>query len=191
MMKAKELGFGVEKTTEELKPLLKTLKERENQGYSFEAADASFALLLAHYLKGYISSFQLISYRVIVECGEADAGMSCEASVKIKVGKQIYHEVAESSGPVGALDHALRKALKKVYPAVDAIQLCDYKVRILDSKEGTDARIHVQVDSSDGKAVWGTVGASENIIEASWEAIRDSFEYKLMLDRAQDQEGSA
>ena len=185
-MKAEELGISIEKTAEELKPLLEEIKQLEHQGYSFEAADGSFALLLSRYLKGHKPSFELISYRVIVEYDETHGEIVSEATVKIKVDGSIHHEVVEGNGPVAALDHALRKALKKSYPSIDTVKLCDYKVRILDSKEGTDARIRVQVDSTDGKNLWATVGASENIIEASWEALRDSVEYKLMHHQSED-----
>ena len=179
ILKAKELGIALDKDNDALKPLLEEMKEREFRGYEFEAADASFELLLAKWLDARQDSFELLGYRVIVERDEQHNELVSEATVKLKVKGDIHHEVAEASGPVGALDHALRKALQKAYPEIEEIQLCDFKVRILDSGEGADARIRVQVDSTDGKNYWGTIGASDNIIEASWEALKDSVEYKL------------
>jgi len=102
--------------------------------------------------------------------------------VELKVDDEIHKSVAEATGPVGALDHALRKALAKSYPSINDVVLKDYKVRILDTGKGADARILVQIESSDGKEFWGTVGASDNIIEASWEALKDSVEYKLQRE---------
>ena len=180
IMKAKEIGIHLDKDNAALKPLLEELKQREFRGHEFEAADASFELLLAKWLKAQEAFFELLSYRVIVERDERHDELVSEATVKLKVKGEIHHEVAEASGPVGALDHALRKALKKAYPQIDTIRLCDFKVRILDSGQGADARIRVQVDSTDGQHYWGTVGASDNIIEASWEALQDSVEYKLL-----------
>ena len=125
----------------------------------------------------------MISYRVIVERDETENKLISEATVKIKIKNEIHHVVAESHGPVGALDRALRQALEKDFPEIKDISLSDFKVRILDSAEGTDARIRVQIESSDSKEIWGTVGASDNIIEASWEALKDSVEYKILRDK--------
>jgi 2-isopropylmalate synthase len=105
-----------------------------------------------------------------------------EATVKIKVGDEVHHTVAEATGPVGALDDALRKAIAPVFPEIAEVELIDFKVRILDSQHGADAIIRVQIESTDGKEIWGTVGASDNIIEAAWEALVDSVEYKILLE---------
>lgn len=179
VMKAKEMGFDLEEKSEELKTFLEELKRLEFKGYAFEAADASFELLLKRWHGAKKVFFDLISYCVSVECIEGEGKLTSKAIVKLKINNTIHQEEAESNGPVGALDHALRKALDKAYPAIKSVELRDFKVRILDNGEGTDSRILVQIDSTDGKAIWGTVGASDNIIEASWEALRDSVEYKL------------
>lgn len=178
MIKAKELGFHFDPRSAELKRFLEKLKDLEFNGYEYEAADASFKLLIRKFLKQKKDYFDLLSYWVIVK--RENKSLISEAVVKLQVNGKIHHTVAEASGPVGALDHALRKALEKAYPVIKEINLTDFKVRILDSGEGTDAIIRVQIESTDGKEVWGTVGASDNIIEASWEALKDSVEYKLL-----------
>ncbi len=179
LMKAHEIGVKMEEKEESLKAFLEELKRLEFQGYEYEAADASFKLLLSKCLKENKEYFELIGYRVIVERDEIRKEMVSEATVKLKVGGELRHEVAEATGPVGALDHALRKALIKAYPEIDEVSLSDFKVRILDSGLGADARIRVIIETTDGEEIWGTVGASDNIIEASWEALKDSVEYKL------------
>jgi 2-isopropylmalate synthase len=182
MMKAKELGVHLDEKGEEMKTMLDELKELEYRGYEYEAADGSFKLLLSRWLKQQEESFKLEGYRVIVEKRGADETIISEATVKLRVNGEPVHTVAECSGPVGALDKALRLALEKAYPAIRDIELRDFKVRILESKSGANARIRVLIESSDGKEIWGTVGVSDNIIEASWEALRDSMEYKLRHD---------
>jgi 2-isopropylmalate synthase len=121
--------------------------------------------------------FEVEGYRVIVERRGAD--LLAEASVKLKVNGQSYHTVSECTGPVGALDKALRLALEPVYPQLKTTVLKDFKVRILDSKAGSNARTRVLIETGDEHALWGTVGVSDNVIDASWEAIRDSMDYKL------------
>ncbi len=182
MMKAQEIGVSLDPKSSDLKGFLGELKKLEYRGYEFEAADASFNLLLRRWLKKQKLPFELIGYRVIVERDEEENKLISEATVKIKVDGKTLHTVAESHGPVGALDHALRQALENAYKGIKDVNLTDFKVRILDSGEGTEARIRVQIESTDGKEIWGTVGASDNIIEASWEALRDSVEYKILLD---------
>ena len=179
MMKAKEIGIEVDSRSTEMKTFLEELKKLEFKGYEYEAADASFKLLLSRWLKGKETFFDLIRYRVIVERDKHNGEIISEASVKLNVGENVYHTVAEKSGPIGALDQALRKALERDYPQIKDVELIDYKVRILDGGDGTDSIIRVQVDSTDGTNIWGTVGASDNIIQASWEALRDSIDYKL------------
>jgi len=180
-MKAKELGFDLDEKSPALKGLIDELKELEFRGYEFEAADASLKLLLAKWLGKRKTFFELEGYRVIVERRGVDGSVVAEASVKLKVNGQSFHTVSESTGPVGALDKALRLALEGVYPVLRTTSLADYKVRILDSRQSTGARTRVLIESTDGHGLWGTVGVSDNIIDASWEALRESVEYKLML----------
>jgi 2-isopropylmalate synthase len=183
MMKAKELGIHLDEKGEEMKAMLEDLKGLEYRGYEYEAADASFKLLLSKWLKQQHECFELEGYRVIVEKRGLKDGLISEATVKLRVNGESVHTVAECSGPVGALDKALRLALEKAFPVIRDIELRDFKVRILESKSGANARIRVLIESSDGKEIWGTVGVSDNIIEASWEALRDSVEYKLLQEK--------
>lgn len=180
MMKAKELGLHLDEKSEEMKVMLEDLKTLEYRGYEYEAADASFKLLLSKWLKQRHEFFELEGYRVIVEKRGADDRLVSEATVKLRVGEESVHTVAEGNGPVGALDKALRLALESFYPEIKSVTLRDFKVRILESKDGASARTRVLIESSDGHEIWGTVGVSDNIIEASWEALRDSVEYKLL-----------
>ena len=179
MMKARELGLDIDEQSSKLKDFLQELKVLEFKGYEFEAADASFRLLVERFLKARPPLFDLIGYRVIIEHRANEAGLISEATVKININGNIRHTVAESHGPVGALDLALRRALEKDYPVIREVQLVDYKVRILEGADGAQSKIRVQMESTDGKADWGTVGASDNIIEASWVALQDSMEYKI------------
>lgn len=178
MMKAREMGLELDEKSPAMKDFLSELKELEFRGYEFEAADASFKLLIERFLKGREPLFELIDYRVIVE-HRGEAGLLSEATVKINVHGNIRHTVAESHGPVGALDLALRRALESDYPVIRDVQLVDYKVRILEGADGAQSKIRVQMESTDGTATWGTVGASDNIVEASWAALKDSVEYKI------------
>ncbi len=183
MMKAREMGVDLEARAPELKDFLEELKGLEFRGYEYESADASFKLLLDKYLHGRHDRIELGGYRTMVsEETAAVRDLISEATVKIAVNGVESHTVAEARGPVGALDHALRKALMDTYPFVESMRLVDFKVRILDSNDGADARIRVHVESSDGHRSWGTVGASDNIIEASWEALKDAYEYKILLE---------
>lgn len=179
LMKAKELGVSLEKREGELKSFLEELKGLEYRGYEYEAADASFELLIDKWLEKKQEFFELVSYRVITEHREGSNRLVSSATVKVRVNGQLMHTVADSHGPVGALDAALRKALEASYPEVAPIRLTDYKVRILDSGLGAEARIRVQIESTDGESIWGTVGASDNVIEASWEALKDAVEFRL------------
>ena len=178
MMKAREMGVELDETSPQMKSFIKELKELEFRGYEYEAADASFQLLVERFLKGREALFELIDYRVIVE-HRGEAGLLSEATVKINVNGNIRHTVAESHGPIGALDLALRRALENDYPVIKDLQLVDYKVRILEGADGAQSKIRVQMESTDGKETWGTVGASDNVIEASWAALQDSMEYKI------------
>jgi 2-isopropylmalate synthase len=157
------------------------VERRESDGYEYEAAEASFDLLVKQTLGLYNPAFEQLSYHVSVE-NDLEGRLWTEATVKLRVGNVIEHTVAEGRGPVDALNHALRKALKNFYPNLDTMELVDYKVRVVNSKAATAARVRVVIESRDGTDVWGTVGVSENVIEASWLALVDSLEYKLFKD---------
>jgi len=179
VVKARELGVNLEDSRVDVRQVLETIKQLESEGYQFEAAEASFELLLRRLRSDYCRPFELVDFLVIVERRHGSAILS-EATVKIKVGDQIYHTAAEGNGPVNALDAAIRKALLQFYPSLASVQLVDYKVRVLDGNEGTGAVVRVSIESGDGHSRWGTVGSSANIIEASWLALADSFEYALL-----------
>lgn len=182
LMKAQELGLNIDRNSPETKAIIEKLKELEYHGYEYESADASLRLLLDKFTDQFKPHFEFEGYRVIVEKRSPDEPTTSEATIKVNVDGEPHYTVAESSGPVGALDKALRIALAKTYPNLNDLELKDYKVRILASQSGTDAKTRVLIESSDGHELWGTVGASDNIIEASWQAIRDSVEYKLLQD---------
>ena len=155
----------------------------ENEGWQFEAAGASFDLLVDRCAGTFRPAFEKLSYNVAVESRDGAAGgvaeVTTEATVKLVVDGVQRHEVAEGDGPVNALDAALRKALAASYPAVERMHLLDYKVRVINAQEGTAAKVRVSIESTDGEHVWGTVGVSENVIEASWLALADSFHHCL------------
>jgi len=182
LLKAVELGFGRKRSTEGAREILKALKQMESKGYAFEAADASFRILVQKALREHRSFFELEGFRVVVEKRGKDEPCLSEATVKVRVNDKVEHTVAEGDGPVNALDGALRKALTRFYPAIAKVFLTDFRVRILDPEEATAATTRVLIESGDGTDTWGTVGVSENIIEASWEALVDSVEYKLFRD---------
>lgn len=182
MMKAKEIGVDLDARSPKLKKFLCELKELEFKGYEYEAADASFKLLLNRFLKGKKDDFELIGYRIMVSHQEAPGRIVSEATVQLRIGEEVHHTVAESNGPIDALDHALRKAIAPVFPEIMTVELIDYKVRILETEHGTDAITRVLIQSTDGQDTWGTVGASDNIIEATWRALVDSVEYKILLE---------
>ncbi|MBC2602293.1 citramalate synthase [Puniceicoccus vermicola] len=189
MMKAREMGVDLESRSPELKTFLEELKDLEFRGYEYESADASFKLLLDKFLHGRKDRINLKGYRAMIsEEIHSERELYSEATVKISVDGSESHTVAEARGPIGALDHALRKALSPIYPFVEEMRLVDFKVRIVDSKEGTDAKIRVQVESTDGSRSWGTVGASENIVEACWEALKDAYEFKILLEETGGEE---
>lgn len=182
LMKAQELGFDIDRDSPETKIIIEKLKELEFNGYEFESADGSLRLLLDKLTNKHKSHFEFEGYRVIVEKRSSDETPMSEATIKVKVDGEPRYVVAEDPGPVGALDKALRVALSDAFPKLKDVVLKDYKVRILDSKEGAEAKTRVLVESGDGEEIWGTVGASDNIIEASWQAIRDAIDYKILLD---------
>jgi 2-isopropylmalate synthase len=185
MLKARTLGLQLgEKSPEALK-VLEEIKHLENQGYEFEAADASFELLVRKITGGYTPFFELAEYHVSNRKDNVLNKDTSEATMKITVDGETVHEVAEGDGPVNALDAAMRKALIRFYPKLQAMRLVDYKVRIVDSAHGTAAKTRVFIESTDGDANWATVGVSQDIIEASWIALRDSFEFALMQLQSQ------
>jgi 2-isopropylmalate synthase len=164
------------------KKVLEEVQRLENEGFQFEAANASFELLVKKIMGTYKPFFELIKYNTSVE-KHASGNMFTEATVKLKVGDVIEHEVGEGNGPVDALDAALQKSLGRFYPSIRDIHLIDYKVRVVNAGAGTAARVRVVIQSRDKDSFWGTVGCSENIIEASWQALVDSVEYKLQKEQ--------
>lgn len=181
LKKAQEMSLDLGKDTEKSKKILKTLQDLEHGGYHFESAEASLELLIKRVMKKFKDFFVLEGFRVIIE-KRKNGKMSSEATIKLKVGKEIEHTAAQGDGPVNALDSAIRKALKKFYPRIGEMHLTDYKVRVLDEKQGTAARVRVLIQSQDKTDSWWTIGVSENIIDASWQALVDSVEYKLLKD---------
>jgi len=178
LSKAEEHGVEVEGA--EVVPVLNEIKELEARGFSFEAAEASVAMMLKRQEYGYKPPFELVDFFVNVEHRQG-RGIFAEAMVKVRVQGELLHTAAEGNGPVNALDLALRKALVGYYPQVAKFHLSDYKVRILDSDHGTEAITRVLIDTRNSTGRWSTVGASTNIIEASWRALADSVEYGLMV----------
>jgi 2-isopropylmalate synthase len=189
---SKTAKYAIENNKEIGIKLRDMVQDLENQGYEFEAAEASFDLLIKKALGVYRPKFERLAYRVNAETvpaspfplgeGSGVRALTTEATVKVRIGDAVQHTVAEGDGPVNAIDGALRKALQSTYPRLAEMQLVDYKVRVVNSRAGTAARVRVVIESRDHDAVWGTVGVSENIIEASWLALADSFEYKLFKD---------
>ena len=182
LWKAKEFGIDLDRETPDSRRILERLKDLEDQGFLFEGAEASFELLMEKALGRHRAWFELVAYRVIVEEQAAEGEPVAEATVRVRVKGMLEHTAAAGNGPVNALDHALRKALEEFYPSLKTMKLLDYKVRILDESAGTGAKTRVLITSGDGEETWGTVGVAENIIEASWQALVDSIEYKLRRD---------
>ena len=178
LSKAEEHGVEVESA--EVMPVLSEIKDLESRGFSFEAAEASVTIMLKRQEYGYKPPFELIDFFVNVEHRQG-RGIFAEAMVKVRVQGEVLHTAAEGNGPVNALDLALRKALSGYYPQIKNFHLSDYKVRILDSDHGTEAITRVLIDTRNTTSRWSTVGAGTNIIDASWRALADSFEYGLMV----------
>ena len=179
LSKAEEIGLDVSKIPNPV-GVLNEIKELESRGFSFEAAEASVGMMLKRTEEGYEPPYELVDFMVNVEHRQG-RGILAEATVKINVKGEVQHTAAEGNGPVDALDKAMRKALITHYPQINKFQLSDYKVRILDGVNGTQATTRVLIDTKNGTKQWSTVGASANIIEASWQALSDSFEYGLMV----------
>ncbi len=182
LWKAREYGIDLDRDTPDSRRILDRLKALEDEGFQFEGAEASFELLMERALGRHTPYFDLEAYRVIVEEQSADEPVA-EATVRLRVKGIAEHTAASGNGPVNALDHALRKALEEFYPSLRTMRLLDYKVRILDESKGTGAKTRVLITSGDGEETWGTVGVADNIIEASWQALVDSIEYKLRRDQ--------
>ena len=182
ILKAIEFGLDLGKETPETKNILDELKRLGEEGYEFEGADASFKILIQKAMGKHKNFFELEGFRVIVEKRKNDPSVS-EATIKIKVGGVSELSAGEGDGPVNALDNALRKVLLRFYPRIKEIHLADFKVRDLDAAAGTAAKVRVLIQTQDGDDIWGTVGVSENIIEASWQALVDSVDYKLLKDK--------
>jgi 2-isopropylmalate synthase len=161
--------------------ILSEVKRLENDGYQFESAEGSFELLARRVLGSYTDLFKPVSFRVVVR-NKGAAADEAEAIVKVEANGEVFHTVGEGDGPVNALDRALRKGLEVLFPSLRQVHLEDYKVRVLSSGDGTAAKVRVLIESSDGRDMWGTVGVSENVIQASWIALIDSLQYKLMRD---------
>ena len=182
LIRAKEFELDLNKDDPKTKKILKLIQKLENEGYHFEAAEASFELLMKKAMQKCKKFFELEGFRVVIE-KQSDKKITSEAIIKIKVNGIKEHTAAEGDGPVNALDNALRKALKDFYPTLAKMHLSDFKVRVLDEKAGTAAKVRVLIQSHDQSDTWSTIGVSGNIIEASWQALSDSVEYKLLKDK--------
>ncbi|TAN43021.1 MAG: citramalate synthase [Nitrospirae bacterium] len=183
LRKAEEFKIRLDADSPEIQGILDRMKDLEHQGFQFEGAEASFELLLKKALGLHRRFFDLVGFRVIDEKRHENEEPLSEATIMVRVGKHIEHTAATGNGPVNALDNAIRKALEKFYPELKAVRLLDYKVRVLTTGKGTSAKVRVLIESGDELHKWGTVGVSENIIEASWQALVDSIEYKLLKEK--------
>lgn len=181
ILKAEALAIKMDKKSDEAKAIFKILQEKELQGYQYEAADGSFEVLMKRQLKKYKPFFDLESFKVVTEM-RSDGKTFAEATLRLKINGQQEFSASDGDGPVDALDRALRKVLAKFYPNLKEMHLTDYKVRVINSKAATAAKVRVLIESQDETDSWTTVGVHENIIEASWEALTDSIEYKLLKD---------
>ncbi|MEJ2363259.1 MAG: citramalate synthase [Deltaproteobacteria bacterium] len=180
--KAEQYGIEISSKDPVAMQVLEELKDLEHEGFQYEAAEGSFELLLNRALGRVKRYFELVGFRVMVSKTDETKPSESEATVMVKVGGKVEHTAASGVGPVNALDNALRKALEKFYPELSHMRLNDYKVRVLPGKEGTAAKVRVLIESVDRDSVWGTVGVSENILEASWLALVDSINYKMFKD---------
>ncbi len=182
LLKAKEMNMDFSKNTEAVKSVIEAVKKMEQQGYQFEGAEGSFAVLVKKALGEHRTFFDLLGFSVTVEHNQGTGEIVSQATLKLKIKGEVQHTVSEGDGPVNALDNALRKALEKYYPTLKSVSLTDFKVRVVNASGGTKAKVRVLIESRDHKDEWSTVGVSENIIEASWHALVDSIEYKLLKD---------
>jgi 2-isopropylmalate synthase len=182
LRKAEEFGITLASDSVQIQDIVTKLKDLENQGFQFEGAEASFELLMKKSLGLHKKFFELMGFRLIVEKRKEGEDPISEATIMVRVGGHVEHTAATGKGPVNALDNALRKALEKFYPGLKEVKLLDYKVRVLTAGRGTSAKVRVLVESGDKESRWGTVGVSENIIEASYQALVDSVDYKLLKE---------
>ena len=180
--KIRKFEPSIQKDSPIVTEITRRVKELEHEGYQFEGADGSFELLVRKIIGKYKPFFKLHYYKTLGELPKIDDTMCAYAQLKIEVENQLEITAGEGDGPVHALDTALRKALERFYPEVMSIRLIDYKVRVLDSKSATAAKVRVLIESSDSTDSWITVGVSSDIMEASWLALVDSFEYKFIRD---------
>ena len=187
--KAREYDPNVKKDSPAIQRLFDELRERELQGYLFEGAEGSFQLLLMKAFNKHRELFHRVGFRIIVD--KTAEGLKSEATIKIGLGDRQVHTAAEGGGPVDALDSALRKAVQEFYPQIANIHLTDYKVRVLDGGTGTASKVRVLIETTDNETLWGTVGVSENLIEASWQALVDSLEYGLLYKKARNGENES
>ena len=178
--KTKELGIALDPSSPEVQNIVDDVKNQEYNGYTYEDADGSFELLVRRRLKGWKEFFVLEGFKVIIHKELLESEPVSEAIIKVRVGDEVEHTASDGVGPVNALDKALRKALEKFYPELKNISLSDYKVRVIDEKSGTAAKVRVLVTTTDGHASWNTVGASADSIEASWKAMVDAIYYHLI-----------
>lgn len=176
--KSREMGIALGGNGYDSQKIVKEIKKLEDQGYQFDAAEGSLALLIKKITGQLEEPFKLESFRVIIEKNQSSAS-TAQATIKISVGEDYEITAAEGDGPISALDNALRKALHKFFPQIEEMGLVDFKVRVIDGSKGTAAKVRVQIDSRDSREIWSTIGVSENIIEASWQALADSVQYKL------------
>lgn len=186
LARIKAVDPAIGKDSPETKKIVDRLKQLEHEGYQFEAAESSFELVVRKILGKYKPFFELIEFKVMVN-EPAVNGMNSSAMIKIRVGDEVEITAAEGDGPVNALDKAVRKALERFYPAIGEIRLTDYKVRVLDSKQASAAKVRVLIESTDHREHWTTIGVSTDVIDASWHALVDSIEYKLV--REQERKG--
>jgi len=184
LVKAEQFNINLDSKDPITLEILEDIKHLENQGYQFEGAEASFELLMRRALGELRNFFSVIGFRVIDTKRHEDEMPTSEATIQIKVGGRIEHTAAEGNGPVNALDNALRKALEQFYPQLKEMKLLDYKVRVLPAGKGTASVTRVLIESGDKTTRWGTVGVSDNIIDASYHALVDAVQYKLMRDHA-------
>jgi len=183
--KAAEFKIDLESKDPTVRKILDELKQLEHQGFQFEGAEGSFEILIKKALGQHRRFFELMGFRVIVEKKSEEASALSEATIMVRVEDRVEHTAAVGNGPVNALDNAIRKALEKFYPELATVKLLDYKVRILSTRDGTGAQTRVLIESGDGESKWGTVGVSENIIQASWQALVDAINYKLLKEEEQ------
>ena len=182
--KAKEMGVDLGANGSDSKTIVAAIKQMEDEGYQFDVADGSFQIMLEKFTEQFKPLFDLESFRVTIE-KDKDLPCSAHATIKISVGDTQEITAAEGLGPVSALDNALRKALGNFYPDLDPMKLVDFKVRVVDGRDGTEAKVRVFIESRDQDQIWSTIGVSEDIIEASWQALADSFQFKLAKEARQ------